>query len=73
MLQYLTSYFESENFPQIFGNIYPQIFSQEIRIINGLQREKTCIQGFANNKGADQPALPCSLISALLFAYWKVV
>ena len=27
---------------------------------------------YANNKGADQPAHPCSLISALLFAAWIV-
>ena len=25
------------------------------------------------NKDADQPAHPCSLISALLFAIWKLV
>ena len=30
----------------------------------GPQREKTCLQGFANNTGADQPAHPRSLISA---------
>ena len=28
--------------------------------------------GVANNKGADQPAHPRSLISALLFAIWEV-
>ena len=30
---------------------------------NGPRREKTCLRGFANNTGADQP---------LLFAFWKV-
>ena len=30
----------------------------------GPQREKTRFRGFANNKGADQPAHPHSLISA---------
>ena len=28
------------------------------------RREKTCLQRLANNKGADQPAQPRSLISA---------
>ena len=28
--------------------------------------EKTCFLPYANNKGADQPALPCSLISAFV-------
>ena len=29
-------------------------------------REKTCLRGFANNKGADQPAHSPSLISAFV-------
>ena len=33
----------------------------------GPRREKTCLRGFANNKGADQPAHPRSLISAFVF------
>ena len=32
----------------------------------GPRREKTCLRGFANNKGADQPAHPRSLISAIV-------
>ena len=32
----------------------------------GPQREKTCLRGFANNTGADQPAHPRSLISAFV-------
>ena len=28
--------------------------------------EKTCFLPYANNKGADQPAHPCSLISAFV-------
>ena len=32
----------------------------------GPRREKTCLRGFANNKGADQPAHPRSLISAFV-------
>ena len=34
---------------------------------NGPRRKKTCLWGFANNKGADQPAHPRSLISAFVF------
>ena len=37
----------------------------------GPRREKTCLRGFANNTGTDQPAHPHSLISAL-FTFWKV-
>ena len=32
----------------------------------GPRREKTCLWGFVNNKGADQPAHPRSLISAFV-------
>ena len=33
---------------------------------DGPRREKTCLRGFANNTGADQPAHPRSLISAFV-------
>ena len=33
----------------------------------GPRREKTCLRWFANNKGADQPAHPRSLISTFVF------
>ena len=32
----------------------------------GPRCEKTCLRGFGNNKGADQPAHTCSLISAFV-------
>ena len=32
----------------------------------GPQREKTCLRGFANNKGADQPVHTRSLISTFV-------
>ena len=32
----------------------------------GMSREKTCLRWVANNKGADQPAHPRSLISAFV-------
>ena len=36
------------------------------------RHEKTCLRGFTNNTGADQPAHPRSLISAFVIAFWKV-
>ena len=35
-------------------------------LISGPQRKRTCLQGFANNKGTDTPAHPRSLISAFV-------
>ena len=37
----------------------------------GPQREKNCLQGFANNKSADQPAHPQRLISTFVIIFWK--
>ena len=34
--------------------------------IYGPRHEKTCLRGFANSKGADQPAHPRSLISTFV-------
>ena len=35
-------------------------------------RNKTCLRGFANNKGADQPVHLHSLISTFVVHFWKV-
>ena len=35
----------------------------------GPRREKTCLRGFANTTGADQPAHPRSLISAFVVRF----
>ena len=35
----------------------------------GPWREKTCLRGSANNTGTDQPAHPCSLISAFVICF----
>ena len=43
-----------------------------MRSSNGHQHEKICLWGFANNKGADQPGHPHSLISAFVICLWKV-
>ena len=37
--------------------------------LSGLRRDKTCLRGFANNTGADQPAHPRSLISAFCYSF----
>ena len=39
--------------------------------IFGPRREKTCLRGFANNTGADQPAHPRRLISAFVIRVLK--
>ena len=40
---------------------------------NGPRREKTCLRGFANNTGADQPAHPRSLISAFVIRFFESI
>ena len=40
--------------------------TQGVNTPYGPPHEKTCFRGFANNKGSDQPAHPCSLISAFV-------
>ena len=35
----------------------------------GPRLEKTCLLGYANSTGADQPAHPCSLISAFVIGF----
>ena len=35
----------------------------------GPRREKTCLRGFANNTGTDQPVHPRSLISAFVIRF----
>ena len=42
------------------------VVASEVYTFNGPRHEKTCIRWFANNKGADQPAHPRSLISAFV-------
>ena len=41
--------------------------------IFGPQCEKTCLRGFANNKGADQPAHPRSPISTFLIRFLESI
>ena len=37
------------------------------------RRKKTCLRGFAINKGADQPAHPRSLISAFVIRFFESI
>ena len=38
-------------------------------LLYGPRRKKTCLRGFANNKGADEPAHPRSLISTFVIRF----
>ena len=41
----------------------PHSWKSHVGVSYGPQHNKTCLRGVVNNKGADQPAHPCSLIS----------
>ena len=45
--------------------------THEVLLLYGPRREKTCLRGFVNNKGADQPAHPHSLISAFVNRFFE--
>ena len=49
------------------------LLTQNMLRLFGPRREKTCLRGFANNTGADQPAHPRSLISAFVIRFLKSV
>ena len=51
---------------QLSSHIDFKVFCYFDRTIYGPRREKTCLLGFGNNTGADQPAHPRSLISAFV-------
>ena len=54
-------------------NLKPTPCQRQRDVINGPRREKTCLRWFANNKGADQPAHPRSLISAFVIHLSKSI
>ena len=57
---------------QKLNSILLEIFSDsviQVIHINGPRRKKTCLRGFANNKGADQHAHPRRLISAIVIRF----
>ena len=45
----------------------------QITDTNGPRRWKTCLQGFANNKGADQHSHPRSLIRAVVIRLLETI
>ena len=49
--------------------MHHSIVMQKLKFIYGPRREKTCLRGFANNTGADQPAHTRSLISAFVIRF----
>ena len=51
-------------------NIVP--CGMQMNITYGFLREKINLQGFANNKGIDQPAHLHSLNRAFVIRFWKV-
>ena len=58
-------YIFNQGSPPKYGSVDMIIFSIGYRSY-GPRREKTCLRGFANNKGADEPVHPRSLISAFV-------
>ena len=54
-----------------YNLIYLALDDRNIPVLIGPRREKTCLQGFANNTVADQPAHPHSLISAFVIRFLK--
>ena len=50
----------------------PTAIFRERTTILGPRCEKTCLWGFVNNTGADQPAHPRSLISAFVIRFFKL-
>ena len=55
--------------------LYPNQFYNDVcykgnTVLIGPRRQKTCLQGFANNTGADQPMHPLSLISAFVIPFF---
>ena len=51
---------------------FDQIVIQWMKLY-GPHRGKTCLRGFANNTGADQPAHPRRLISAFVIRFLKSI
>ena len=56
-----------------FENTERKVFEILDHLPFGPQREKTCLRGFANNKGADQPVHPHSLISAFVIRLFESI
>ena len=56
--------------PLVLNFIAHEIF---VLFIYGLRRQKTCLWGFSNIKGTDQPVHPHSLISAFVIRFLESI
>ena len=53
--------------PSFISSFYTFVMiSNEVWVRNGPGHAKMCLMPYVNNKGADQPAHPCSLISTFI-------
>ena len=50
-----------------------KMLEEPFPILYRSQREKNCLRGFVNNKGADQPAHMRSLISTFVIRFLKII
>ena len=60
----------------VLSHIYVTNESNFMKLILNIywpRRKKTCLRRFANNKGADQPARPRSLISDFVFRFLESI
>ena len=55
-----------------FENVNIKKYKKNL-LLNWPCREKTCLRGFADNKDADQPAHPRSLIGAFVIRFLKSI
>ena len=56
-------------FSSIFLTLFVNCSHLNFLVSIGPRREKTCLQGYANNTGVDQPAHPHSLINTLVIRF----
>ena len=61
-----------ERFCRDEANIQPKKCTC-VGLLNGLQREKTCLRGFENNTGTDQPTHPRYLISDFVIPFLESI
>ena len=55
------------------GSFHIHSFIQNTNRLYGPRREKTCLRGFVNNKGAYQPANPRRLISTFVICFLESI
>ena len=55
-----------------FSTAYEKFEEESISSL-AVSLQNTCLQGFVNNKGADQPKHPRTLISTMVISYLKII